>query len=167
MGNSGCFLRGKPAAIESRYPAHGACWVVQCFHNPQDSDMDNRSFKVHTDVNVYDYTRRCTGTVKESALKVDSGRKNPSRTGESNLPQRCAGPTFYQLSYIPTHFLDVGLITEDLAASPYSSCVTHSATQYNGLLFFTSCVRTFVYVTIIIRLVRWSGFFLLVSDHQL
>ena len=39
--------------------------------------------------------------VRESALKVDSGRKNPRRTGDSNLRQRCAGPTHYQLSYIP------------------------------------------------------------------
>ena len=41
-------------------------------------------------------------TVKESALKVDSGRKIPCRSGESNLPQQCAGPTLYQLSYIPS-----------------------------------------------------------------
>ena len=38
--------------------------------------------------------------VRESALKVDSGRKIPSRIGESNLNQRRAGPTLYQLSYI-------------------------------------------------------------------
>ena len=41
-------------------------------------------------------------TPKESALKVDSGRKIPSRTGESNLSQLCAGRALYQLSYIPT-----------------------------------------------------------------
>ena len=44
----------------------------------------------------------CTDTVRESVLKVDSGRKILCRTGESNLRQRRAGPTFYQLSYIPT-----------------------------------------------------------------
>ena len=43
----------------------------------------------------------CTDTVRESALKVDSGRKIPCRTGESNLPQRRADPTLYQLSCIP------------------------------------------------------------------
>ena len=43
----------------------------------------------------------CTDTVRESALKVDSGRKIPRRTEESNLPQRRAGWTLYQLSYIP------------------------------------------------------------------
>ena len=43
----------------------------------------------------------CTDTVGESGLKVDSGRKIPCRTGESNQPQRRAGPTLCQLSYIP------------------------------------------------------------------
>ena len=42
-----------------------------------------------------------TGTVRESALKVNSGRKISCRTGESNRPQWRAGPTLYQLSYIP------------------------------------------------------------------
>ena len=32
--------------------------------------------------------------------EVDSGRKIPCRTGTSNLRQRRAGPTLYQLSYI-------------------------------------------------------------------
>ena len=40
--------------------------------------------------------------VTESALKVDSGRKIPCRTVESNLRQRRAGPILYQQSYIPT-----------------------------------------------------------------
>ena len=42
-------------------------------------------------------------TPKESALKADSGRKIPCRTGKSNLLQRWDGPTLYQLSYIPTY----------------------------------------------------------------
>ena len=50
-------------------------------------------FNVRTDVNA------CT--VRESALKVDSGRKLACRTRESNLSQRRAGPTLYQVSYIP------------------------------------------------------------------
>ena len=43
-----------------------------------------------------------TDTVRESALKVDSRRKIPCRTGESNLRRQRAGPMLYQLSYIPT-----------------------------------------------------------------
>ena len=37
--------------------------------------MDYRIFSVHTDVNACGYTRECTETVRESALKVDSGKK--------------------------------------------------------------------------------------------
>ena len=43
-----------------------------------------------------------TDTGRECALKADSGRKILCRTGESNLRQQRAGPTLYQLSYIPT-----------------------------------------------------------------
>ena len=63
--------------------------------------MDYRIFNVRTDVNAGDCTRECTDTVRESALKVDSGRKIPCRKGESNLRRRRAGPMLYQLSYIP------------------------------------------------------------------
>ena len=41
-------------------------------------------------------------TPRESALKVDSGRKIPRRTEEPILRRRRAGPMLYQLSYIPT-----------------------------------------------------------------
>ena len=37
---------------------------------------------------------------KKSALKVDSGKKIPCRTGESKLRRRRDGPMLYQLSYI-------------------------------------------------------------------
>ena len=75
---------------------------VLCYHNSPNSDTDYRSFNVRTDVNARHCARGCTDTERESALKVDSGRKIPCRTEESNLPQRRAGPTLYQLSYIPT-----------------------------------------------------------------
>ena len=104
MGNSGCFPQGKPAVTESRYPTCGARWVFSCFHNPPNSDMGYRIFNVRIDVNACDRTRGCTDTVRESALRVDSGRKIPCRTGESNLRQRRAGPVLYQLSYIPTKY---------------------------------------------------------------
>ena len=64
--------------------------------------MDYGIFNVLTDTNVCDYTRECTDTFRESALKVDSGRKIPFRAGESNLRQRRDGPMLYQLSYIPS-----------------------------------------------------------------
>ena len=68
--------------------------------------MDYKLFNVRKDVNACDCTRECTDTVRESALKVDCGRKIPCRTGESNLPQRRVGPTLYQPSYIPTPSFD-------------------------------------------------------------
>ena len=64
--------------------------------------MDYGIFKVRTDVNACDCTRVCTDTIREAALKFDSGRKIPCRTGESNLLRQRAGPALYQLSYIPT-----------------------------------------------------------------
>ena len=45
--------------------------------------------------------RGCTDTIRESALKVDSGRKIPCCTRESKLHQRRVGPLLYQLSNIP------------------------------------------------------------------
>ena len=102
MGNSGCLPRGKPAATESRYPTYGACWVFDCFHNPPNSDMDYGIFNVRPYVNACDCTRGCTDTVRESALKVDSGRKISFRTGESNLRRQRAGPMLYQLSHTPS-----------------------------------------------------------------
>ena len=66
--------------------------------------MDYRNFNVRTS--------RCSCMrlhnggvrihVKESALKVDSEKKIPCRTGESNLRQRRGGPTPCQLNYFPT-----------------------------------------------------------------
>ena len=50
-------------------------------------------------------TRECTDTIRESALKVDSRRKIPGCTGESNLRWRCAGLMLCQLSFIPTLFI--------------------------------------------------------------
>ena len=41
--------------------------------------------------------------IRESTLEVDSRRKIPCYTGGSNLCQRCAGPTLYQLCYIPLY----------------------------------------------------------------
>ena len=42
--------------------------------------MDHGIFNVRKDVNVCDRTRRYTDTGRESAKKVDSGRKIPCRT---------------------------------------------------------------------------------------
>ena len=64
--------------------------------------MDYGIFNVRTDVNARDCAQGCTDTVRESALKVDSGRKLPYSTEESILRQRFADLMVYQLNYIPT-----------------------------------------------------------------
>ena len=92
MGNLGCHPWGKPAATELHYPAYGACWVFLCFHNPPNSDMDCRIFNRGTDVSACNCTEGCAVIVRESALKVDYGRKIPCRTRESNLRQRRDDP---------------------------------------------------------------------------
>ena len=43
----------------------------------------------------------CTDATRESSQKVDSGRKIPCHTRESNLSQQLASLTLYQMSYIP------------------------------------------------------------------
>ena len=64
----------------------------------------------------------CTNTVRESALKVDFGGKIPCRTGQSNLPQRRAGPMLYQMSYIPTPVVVVVVVVVVVAVVVVAVC---------------------------------------------
>ena len=66
--------------------------------------MDYRIFDVRTDVNACNCTQRFMDTVRESALKLDSGRKIRCRTRESNMYQSHASQTLGLLNYIPTMF---------------------------------------------------------------
>ena len=92
-----------PWEIRVSVPGKTSCNRVAllCFRNPLNSDMDYMILNVHTDVSACDCTRGCTETVRESALKVDPGRKILFCTGESDLNRRRAGPMLHQLSYIP------------------------------------------------------------------
>ena len=75
--------------------------------------MDYEIFNVRTDVNASGFARGgCRDTVRESALKIDSGRKIPWHTGESNLRRQRAGRMLYQLSYIPTFLIEYGDLTD-------------------------------------------------------
>ena len=94
------FPWGKPAVTELRYSTYSTCWVIQYLHNPQNSDMNCEIFNMYADVNACDCTPGYTDTARESALKVDSRRKIPCCTRESNLHWRRADPMLYQLSYI-------------------------------------------------------------------
>ena len=73
-------------------------------------------FSVHTDVYAWDCTWGLYGHVRESALKVDSERKIPWRTGDWNPRQYCAwlfSRTGYQLNYPrPSHFNDVSVFDD-------------------------------------------------------
>ena len=77
---------------------------------------------MRADVNACDGTWGRTDTVKESALKVDSGKKIPRRTGDSNLLQRRAGPTLYRLSYIPAEKVNVNKYGPTVGV-PLQECV--------------------------------------------
>ena len=126
MGNSGCFPRGKPVATESRNPTYCACWVFKCFHNLPNSDMVFRIFNLCTNVNACGCTQGCTDTVRESAPKAASGRKISCHTGEPNLPQRRAGTTLYQLSYIPNPICSIQFRYPTLFARQVTSIVGNS-----------------------------------------
>ena len=99
---SGCLPRGKPAATGSRYPTYGhaGCLSVSVIHRTL---TWTTGFLTCTQMLMHAIAQGgCTDTARESALKVDSGKKNPCRIGESNLHQRRDGLMLYQLSYIPT-----------------------------------------------------------------
>ena len=81
---------------------YAGCLSVSIIH--QTLDMDYSIFNMHTDVNTCDCARGCADTLRESALKVYSGRKIRCHTEESNLHQQCANPRLYQLSYIPAPY---------------------------------------------------------------
>ena len=72
--------------------------------------MDYGIFNMHTDVNACDCMEGGRGmdTVRESALKVDPGRKIPCHMGDWDLRWQHAGPMLYQLSYL---LIKVGLLT--------------------------------------------------------
>ena len=76
MGDSGWVPRGKPAATELGYPTYDSCRVLFSVSIIRRTlDMDYRILNVHTGVNACNCTRACKDIVRESALKVDSGRK--------------------------------------------------------------------------------------------
>ena len=96
--------------------------------------------RVHT--GVYGHT-------KESALLVDSRRKIPCRLVESNLRQQRAGPTLYQLSYIPNNRLVFTLL----------SYRTQTRVGYRAGLLFGSTLFL-LHALLCIPIIR------LISDYQ-
>ena len=84
---------GKASCDRDTQPNLRCVLGVSVFHTSSNSDLDySPIFNVRTDVNACDCTRVCTDTVRESALKVDSGRKSlaapGNRTCDSGVPVR-------------------------------------------------------------------------------
>ena len=80
--------------------------------------MDYKIFNMCTDVNACDCTQGCTDTVRESALKVDSGGEKSlaalgNRTCISSMPVWCSTN---QLIYIPTPGGPAPLLTWHLSS---------------------------------------------------
>ena len=107
-GKFNLLSQGESQMRQSHYPIYGACWMFECFHNPPHSDMDYRIFNIYAHKcwcmqlhsGVHTHLKR---VYTESWLwKLDSGRKIPCHTGESNLHQWDASLMLYQLSYIPS-----------------------------------------------------------------
>ena len=89
-------------------------------------------FNARTDVSARNCARGRTETVKESALTVDSGRKIPCCTRESNLRRQRAGPMLYQLSYLPTSAqANAGNISLDSMANTISGKINMKLSRMN------------------------------------
>ena len=86
----------RPQSPSWLFCRYGACLLCLCRHKPPNSNMDYRIFNARTDVNACDCTWGCADTEKECALKAESGKQMPCRTGESNLRQRRDGPMLYR-----------------------------------------------------------------------
>ena len=80
-------------------PVHAGCSSVSIIHRTRTWTMRSLTCAQML-LNVIAHGK-CSDTVRESALKADSARKNSCRTGESSLRRQRAGPMLYQLSYIP------------------------------------------------------------------
>ena len=70
--HSGCFPRGKRAAMLRRYPVFFLCAVFSCFRNPPNSNIDYRIFNVRTFLCVRIIHTRVGHTDNESAQHFDS-----------------------------------------------------------------------------------------------
>ena len=100
--NSGCLPRGNQLRQSgaTQPTVHAGCFRVSIIHRTL--IWTTASLTWAQMLSACDCTQGCTDNVRDSAFEADPGRKVPCHTGESNLPQRRAGPLLYQLSHIPT-----------------------------------------------------------------
>ena len=79
---------------EQRYPFLSVCVVFSCVQTML-YDCQCLEFVTCAQMSMHAIAHGgCTDTVRESALKVNSGRKIPCRTRDSNPRQYCAGLAF-------------------------------------------------------------------------
>ena len=84
---------------------HARCFSVSIIHRTL---TWTTGFLAYAQMLMHAIAHGCVWThVRQSTLKVDSGRKIPYRTMKLNPHQRRAGPMLYQLSYIPTPMSEV------------------------------------------------------------
>ena len=93
MGNLGCFPCQLLQGHTTQPNMHAGCFSVSVIHRTL--DVVCRTFNMRTYVNACDCTRGCVDTIRESALKGDSGRRIPCHTKESNLRDWRASPVLY------------------------------------------------------------------------
>ena len=97
-GNMGYLSWGKPAATRVTLPSLLAgCFSVSIIHWTPTWTTGSLTC---ADINACDCAWGFMDAVTESALKVDSGRKIPCCTRESDLRRQHASPMLYQLRYI-------------------------------------------------------------------
>ena len=86
-------------------------------------------------INACDCTGGCTDTERESALKVDSGKKIPCRTVQSNLCQWCDSLMLYSTELHPI-LMVTGHTVREYLASVWQKPSVVVATVYTLLYFF-------------------------------
>ena len=109
--------------------------------------MGYEILNVRTNVNAWDCTRGCADTVRESALKVDSGRKISCRTGESNPRRWYAGPmcnhwaTSRQLSSLSSQLTGHAFFFS--LQGCYRQLVSRRAVAFKSTIFFWGSQKRF------------------------
>ena len=116
---------------------YAGCLSVSIIH--QTLDMDYSIFNMRTDVNACDCMQGCMGTVRESALKVDCGRKNPRCTGG----QTCVNGMPVWCSVIWVTFAPVAC-TEIRLQGKQTDKETSVRTAFSWLHIKVFCQRNFL-----------------------
>ena len=143
----------RPQWSSCSFCGYGACWRCLCCYNPLNSDMECSIFHVRTDVNACDCTEGCMDTKRESALKVDSGKKSLAAPGNwtcaSGLMVRCSTTwvTSHPHVFCLLCFKHFSVQNENLlTSSRKTSCNNHTTQPYQFLKLVDFCAKSFARV---------------------